>query len=113
MIEGMHIIDSGIELEGLGILLGIIMILAFIVIATEAVSELVGRRADKALAFALAGAVIIVLFNPVIDKFTYKWYKVEVSRYVTVSEITEMYEISNQNDDGTLVLKEKQINGKS
>lgn len=113
MIDGMHIIDSGIELTGFGAWIATIMVFAFIVIATEAIAELVGRRADKALAFALAGAVIIVLFNPVIDKFTYKWYKVEVSRYVTVSEITEMYEILEQNDDGTLVLKEKQINGKS
>lgn len=113
MIEGMHIIDSGIELTGFGAWIATLMVFAFIVIATEAVSELVGRRADKALAFALAGAVIIVLFNPIIDKFTYKWYRVEVSEQVTVSEMTEMYEILNQNDDGTLVLKEKQSNGKS
>lgn len=113
MIEGMHIIDSGIELEGIGILLGIIMVLAFLVILTEAITMLVERRGDIALALALIGALLIVLFDPVIDKFTYKWYKVEVSRYVTVSEITEMYEILSQNDDGTLVLKEKQTNGKS
>lgn len=113
MIDGMHIIDSGIELTGFGAWIAIVMVFLFVIVATEAVSELIEHRGDKALAFALIGALLIVVFNPVIDKFTYKWYKVEVSEQVTVSEMTEMYEILEQNDDGTLVLKEKQVNGKS
>lgn len=47
------------------------------------------------------------------ELFTYKRYVVKVSNSVTVSELTRDYEILKQNKDGTLVLKEKQSNGKS
>ena len=89
------------------------MVFGFLILAIEAVAYLRECRADIALALAICCAVLIVLFNPIMDLFTYKRYVVKVSDSVTISELTKDYMIIEQNKDGTLVLKEKRSNGKS
>jgi hypothetical protein len=113
MIDGVEIIRVGYVTTWLGTFIGIFMVFGFLILAIEAVSYLKECRADIALALVICCAVLIVLFNPIMELFTYKQYEVKVSDSVTVSELTRDYEILKQNKDGTLVLKEKQSNGKS
>ena len=113
MIDGVEIITAGTATTPLGTLIASIIVFAILVMAFCVVGWLAKRRGDIALALVICIAVLIVTFNPIMDLFTYKRYVVKVSDSVTVSELTKDYEILEQNKDGTLVLKEKQSNGKS
>ena len=113
MIDGVEIISATYEITRLGAFIGIFMVFGFLILAIEAVAYLKECRADIALALVICCAVLIVLFNPIEELFTYKQYEVKVSNSVTVSELTKDYEILKQNEDGTLVLKEKRSNGES
>ena len=113
MIDGVEIITAGTATTPFGTLIASIIVLAILAMAFCVVGWLAKRRGDIALALAICCAVLIVLFNPIEELFTYKRYVVKVSDSVTVSELTKDYEILEQNKDGTLVLKEKQSDGKS
>ncbi len=113
MIDGVEIITATYELTRLGVLIGIFMVFGFFILAIEAVAYLKECRADIALALAICCAVLIVLFNPIEDLFTYKQYVVKVSDSVTISELTSNYIIMEQKKDGTLVIREKRSDGKS
>ena len=113
MIDGVEIISATYEITRLGAFIGIFMVFGFLILAIEAVAYLKECRADIALALVIYCAVLIVLFNPIEELFTYKQYEVKVSNSVTVSELTKNYVIIEQKTNGTLVLKEKQSNGKS
>lgn len=113
MIDGVEIISVAYEATWLGNLIGILMVCGILVHALGVVVYIGERRSDIVLALTICIAVLIVTLNPIVDLFTYKQYTVKVSDSVTVSELTKDYEILEQNKDGTLVLKEKQSNGKS
>lgn len=113
MIDGVEIITAGTATTPFGTLIASIIVFAILVMAFWVVGWLAKRRGDIALAAVICIAVQIVTFNPIMELFTYKQYEVKVSDSVTVSELTRDYEILKQNKDGTLVLKEKQSNGKS
>lgn len=113
MIDGVEIITAGTATTPFGTLIASIIVFAILVMAFWVVGWLAKRRGDIALALVICIAVQIVTFNPIMELFTYKQYEVKVSDSVTVSELTRDYEILKQNKDGTLVLKEKQSNGKS
>ena len=113
MIDGVEIITAGTATTPFGTLIASIIVFAILVMAFCVVGWLAKRRGDIALALVICIAVLIVTFNPIMDLFTYKRYVVKVSDSVTVSELTKDYEILKQNEDGTLVLKEKKSNGKS
>ena len=113
MIDGIEIIRVGYVTTSLGNFIGILMVCGILVLALAVVVYIGERRSDIVLALTICIAVIIVTLNPILDLFTYKLYEVKVSDSVTVSELTKDYEILKQNEDGTLVLKEKQSNGKS
>lgn len=113
MIDGAEIIRVGYVTTWLGNLIGILMVCGILVLALEVVVYIGERRSDIVLALTICIAVLIVTLNPIVDLFTYKRYEVKVNSSVTVSELTRDYEILKQNKDGTLVLKEKQSNGKS
>ena len=113
MIDGIEIIRVGYVTTSLGNFIGILMVCGILVLALAVVVYIGERRSDIVLALTICIAVIIVTLNPILDLFTYKLYEVKVSDSVTVSELTKDYEILKQNEDGTLVLKEKQRNGKS
>ena len=113
MIDGVEIITATYELTRLGAFIGVFMVFGFLILAIEAVAYLKECRADIALALAICCAVLIVLFNPIEELFTYKQYEVKVNNSVTIAELTKDYVIMEQKTDGTLVLKEKQSNGKS
>ena len=113
MIDGVEIITAGTATTPLGTLIASIIVLAILAMALCVVGWFAKRRGDIALALVICIAVIIVTLNPILDLFTYKLYEVKVSDSVTVSELTKDYMIMEQNKDGTLVLKEKQSNGKS
>lgn len=113
MIDGVEIITAGTATTPLGTLIASIIVFAILAMAFCVVGWLAKRRGDIALAFVICCAVLIVLFNPIEELFTYKRYEVKVSDSVTISELTSNYIIMEQKKDGTLVLKEKQSNGKS
>ena len=113
MIDGVEIISATYEITRLGAFIGIFMVFGFLILAIEAVAYLKECRADIALALVICCVVLIVAFNPITKRFTYAKYTVKVNNSVTVAELTEDYVIMEQNKDGTLVLKEKQSNGKS
>ena len=113
MIDGIEIIRVGYVTTSLGNFIGILMVCGILVLALAVVVYIGERRSDIVLALTICIAVIIVTLNPILDLFTYKLYEVKVSDSVTVSELTKDYEILKQNEDGTLVLKEKKSNGKS
>lgn len=113
MIDGVEIITAGTATTPFGTLIASIIVLAILVMAFFVVGWLAKRRGDIALALVMCIAVLIVTFNPIMELFTYKQYEVKVSDSVTVSELTKNYVIIEQKTDGTLVLKEKQSNGKS
>ena len=113
MIDGIEIIRVGYVTTSLGNFIGILMVCGILVLALAVVFYIGERRSDIVLALTICIAVIIVTLNPILDLFTYKQYEVKVSDSVTISELTKDYEILKQNKDGTLVLKEKQRNGKS
>ena len=113
MIDGVEIISVAYDVTWLGTLIGLLIACGIVVCALEFVVYVFERRGDIALALIICIAVLIVTFNPIIELFTYKRYVVKVSDSVTVAELTENYVIMEQNKDGTLVLKEKQSNGKS
>ena len=113
MIDGAEVITAGTATTPFGTLIASIIVLSILAMAFCVVGWLAKRRGDIALALVMCIAVSIVTFNPIMELFTYKRYVVRVSDSVTVSELTNDYEILEQNKDGTLVLKEKQSNGKS
>ena len=113
MIDGVEIIRVGYVTTSLGNFIGILMVCGILVLALAVVVYIGERRSDIVLALTICIAVIIVTLNPILDLFTYKLYEVKVSDSVTVSELTKDYEILKQNEDGTLVLKEKRSNGES
>ena len=113
MIDGVEIITAGTATNPFGTLIASIIVLAILAMAFCVVGWLAKRRGDIALALVMCIAVLIVTFNPIMELFTYKRYVVKVSDSVTVAELTENYVIIEQNEDGTLVLKENQGNGKS
>ena len=113
MIDGIEIIRVGYVTTSLGNFIGILMVCGILVLALAVVVYIGERRSDIVLALTICIAVIIVTLNPILDLFTYKLYEVKVSDSVTVSELTKDYEILKQNEDGTLVLKEKRSNGES
>ena len=113
MIDGVEIISVEYDITWLGNLIGILMVCGILVLALGVVVYIGERRSDIVLALTICIAVLIVTLNPIVELFTYKRYVVKVSDSVTVSELTKCYEILEQNKDGTLVLKEKQSNGKS
>ena len=113
MIDGVEIIRVGYVTTWLGNLIGILMVCGILVLALGVVVYIGERRSDIVLALTICIAVLIVTLNPIVDLFTYKLYEVKVSDSVTIAELTKDYEILEQNKDGTLVLKEKQSNGKS
>lgn len=113
MIDGVEIIRVEYAATWLGNLIGILMFCGILVLALGVVVYIGERRSDIVLALTICIAVLIVTLNPILELFTYKLYVVKVSDSVTVSELTKDYEILEQNKDGTLVLKEKQSNGKS
>ena len=113
MIDGIEIIRVGYVTTSLGNFIGILMVCGILVLALAVVVYIGERRSDIVLALTKCIAVIIVTLNPILDLFTYKLYEVKVSNSVTVSELTKNYVIIEQKTNGTLVLKEKQSNGKS
>ena len=113
MIDRIEIICVGHVTTSLGNFIGILMVCGILVLALAVVVYIGERRSDIVLALTICIAVIIVTLNPILDLFTYKLYEVKVSDSVTVSELTKDYEILKQNEDGTLVLKEKRSNGES
>jgi len=113
MIDGVEIIRVGYVTTWIGNLIGVLMVCGILVFALGVVVYIGERRSDIVLALTICIAVLIVALNPIVDLFTYKLYEVKVSNSVTVSELTRDYEILKQNKDGTLVLKEKQSDGKS
>ena len=113
MIDGVDIISVGYETTWLGNLIGILMVCGILVLALGVVVYIGERRSDIVLALTICIAVLIVTLNPIVELFTYKRYVVKVNNSVTIAELTRGYEIMEQNKDGTLVLKEKQRNGKS
>ena len=113
MIDGVEIISVAYDTTWLGNLIGILMVCGILVLALGVVVYIGERRSDIALALVICIAVLIVTFNPIMELFTYKRYVVKVSDSVTIAELTKDYVIMEQNKDGTLVLKEKQNNGKS
>ncbi len=113
MIDGVEIISVGWELTMLGTLIIVLITCGITACALEFVVYVFERRGDIALVLAITCAVLIVAFNPITNRFEYEKYTVRVNSSVTVSELTKDYEILKQNKDGTLVLKEKQSNGKS
>ena len=113
MIDGVDIIYVTYELTWLGNLIGILMVCGILVLALGVVVYIGERRSDIVLALTICIAVLIVTLNPIVELFTFKRYVVKVSDSVTIAELTKDYEIMEQNKDGTLVLKEKQSNGKS
>ena len=113
MIDGIEIIRVGYVTTSLGNFIGILMVCGILVLALAVVVYIGERRSDIVLALTICIAVIIVTLNPILDLFTYKLYEVKVSDSVTVSELTKDYEILKQNEDGTLVLREKRSNGES
>ena len=113
MIDGVEIIRVGYELTMLGTLIAVLITCGITACALEFVVYVFECRGDISLALAITCAVLIVAFNPITERFTYEKYTVKVNNSVTVSELTRDYEILKQNKDGTLVLKEKQSNGKS
>lgn len=113
MIDGIDVVSVTYELTLLGTLIGLLIACGIVVCALEFVVYVFECRGDIALALAITCAVLIVAFNPITKRFTYEKYTVKVNNSVTVSELTKDYEILEQNKDGTLVLKEKQNNGKS
>ena len=113
MIDGVEIISVAYDVTWLGTLIGLLIACGIVVCALEFVVYVFERRGDIALALSIACAVLIVAFNPITKRFTYAKYTVKVNNSVTVAELTEDYVIMEQNKDGTLVLKEKQSNGKS
>lgn len=113
MIDGVDIISVGYEITWLGTLIGVLMMFGFLICAVEVVVFLKECRGDIAIALAITCAVLIVAFNPITERFKYEKYTVKVSDSVTIAELTKNYVIIEQKTDGTLVLKEKQSNGKS
>lgn len=113
MIDGVGIISVGYEITWLGTLIGVLMVFGFLICAIEVVVFLKECRGDIALALVIVCAVLVVAFNPITERFTYEKYTVRVNNSVTIAELTKDYEILEQNKDGTLVIKEKQSNGKS
>lgn len=113
MIDGVEIINAGTATTPFGTLIASIIVLAILVMAFCVVGWLAKRRGDIALALVMCIAVLIVTFNPIMELFTYKRYVAKVSDSVTVAELTENYEILEQNKDGTLVIREKRSDGKS
>ena len=113
MIDGVEIISVAYDTTWLGNLIGVLMVCGILVLALGVVVYIGERRSDIVLALTICIAVLIVTLNPIVDLFTYKQYVVKVNNSVTIAELTKDYEIMEQNKDGTLVLKEKQSNGKS
>ena len=113
MIDGVDIISVGYEITWLGTLIGLLMVFGILICALEFVVYIFERRGDIALALAICCTVLIVAFNPITERFTYEKYTVRVNNSVTIAELTKDYEILAQNKDGTLVIREKQSNGKS
>ena len=113
MIDGVEIISAAYDVTWLGTLIGLLIACGIVVCALEFVVYVFECRGDIALALAIACAVLIVAFNPITKRFTYEKYTVRVNNSVTISELTKDYVIIEQNEDGTLVLKENQGNGKS
>jgi len=113
MIDGVEIVSVAYDVTWLGTLIGLLIACGIVVCALEFVVYVFECRGDIALALVICCAVLIVLFNPIEKLFTYKQYEVKVNNSVTIAELTKDYVIMEQNKDGTLVLKEKQSNGKS
>ena len=113
MIDGVEIISVAYDMTWLGTLIGLLMVFGFFICAVETVINIKECMGDIALALTITCAVLIVAFCPITGRFTYAKYTVRVNNSVTVSELTKDYEILEQNKNGTLVLKEKQSNGKS
>ena len=113
MIDGVEIISVAYDMTWLGTLIGLLMVFGFFICAVETVINIKECRGDIALALVIVCAVLVVAFNPITERFTYEKYTVKVNNSVTIAELTKNYEILEQNKDGTLVLKEKQRNGKS
>ena len=113
MIDGVEIISATYEITRLGALIGVLMVFGFLICAVEVVVFLKECRGDIALALVIVCAVLVVAFNPITERFTYEKYTVKVNNSVTIAELTKNYEILEQNKDGTLVIREKQSNGKS
>ena len=113
MIDGVDIISVGYEITWLGTLLIVLITCGITACALEFVVYVFECRGDIALALVIVCAVLVVAFNPITERFTYEKYTVKVSDSVTIAELTKDYVIMEQNKDGTLVLKEKQSNGKS
>ena len=113
MIDGVEIVSVAYDVTWLGTLIGLLIACGIVVCALEFVVYVFECRGDIALALAIACAVLIISFNPITKRFTYEKYTVKVNNSVTIAELTKDYEILEQNKDGTLVVREKQSNGKS
>lgn len=113
MIDGVEIISVAYDITWLGTLIEILITCGIVACALEFVVWVFECRGDIALALAIGCAVLIVAFNPITKRFTYKKYTVSVNNSVTIAELTKDYMIMEQNEDGTLVIREKRSDGKS